>query len=455
MELVRHGKVRDLYIHKDIKDSLLFFHSDRLSSFDLHICDVEGKGELLMLTSIWWMNQTKHIIRNHYLNHHGNYMLVKKAQLIPIEFIVRGYITGSTNTSLWTHYNNGVREYCGNTFPDGLVKNQKLTRPVLTPTTKSDEHDELITKDEIIRRGILTKEQYDYIETKAFELFEYGQKVASNNGLILVDTKYEFGFDLSGNTVNNTVNDIMLIDEIHTGDSSRYWMKDTYDELFKDGKNPDAIDKDSVRRYVKSVCPDPYGDSDKIPSPEDIPVEIKNDVFKNYNKLYTSLTKNDAIIRKNADCIDINTDENVYTLFNNLYNNFPDLVVILSGSTSDEDHIANIRYHLGKLKIQFKHYVCSAHKKTKQLLNILDMYNSQRYGRNKLVFVTVAGMCNALSGVVAANTNYPVIACPPFKDKDDMMININSSLQCPSKVPVMTILSTENVAISCKRMFDL
>lgn len=453
MELIKSGKVRDIYKHKDKGDYLLFHHSDRLSSFDRHICDVEGKGNILMETSIWWMNQTRHIVNNHYISHHGNYMLVKKSSTIPIEFIVRGYITGSTNTSLWTHYNNGVREYCGVKFPDGLVKNQQLDKPVLTPTTKSDEHDELISKEEVIARGILTKEQYEYVEEKALKLFEFGQKRANEAGLILVDTKYEFGFP-SGRYGDG---EIYLIDEIHTGDSSRYWMKDTYDEKFRNGEAPQTIDKDSVRRYIKGICPDPYNEPEKIPKPDDIPIKVKDNVLANYMKLHNMLTGTNLNVNDNkipASPIDIN-NEYIYMLYDNLVEKFPDLVVIISGSDSDKDHVANIRYHLNKLNIKYKHLVCSAHKNTKKLLEYLDIYNGNKYGKTKKIYVTVAGMCNALSGVVAANTNYPVIACPPFKDKDDMMININSSLQCPSKVPVMTILGTENVALSCQRIFNL
>ena len=178
MELLKQGKVRDIFFSKSLQDHLIIYHSDRLSSFDLNICDIEGKGNLLMLLSIWWMENTKHIIDNHYISHFNNYMLIKKCEVIPLEFIVRGYITGSTNTSLWTHYKNGSRNYCGVDFPDGLVKNQKLDCPVLTPTTKSDEHDELISCEEIVVRKILSNEQLDFIKHKALELFRFGQEVA-------------------------------------------------------------------------------------------------------------------------------------------------------------------------------------------------------------------------------------------------------------------------------------
>ena len=438
MDLVKKGKVRDIYTIDYLKDSIIFYHSDRLSSFDRYICDIEGKGNSLMNLSIWWMNQTKDIIKNHYINHYDNYMLCCKSEVIPLEFIVRGYITGSTNTSLWTHYKNGARSYCGLTFPDGLVKNQKLDTPVLTPTTKDDEHDELISADEIINRNILTREQFIYIEQMALRLFELGQKVADENGLILVDTKYEFG-------IYN--NEIILIDEIHTGDSSRYWIKETYNDLFNAGQEPQKVDKDSVRDYVKSIC-DPYKEVENIPSPDNIPLEVKNKVISSYHYLYNTLTNNSE-----TDIILGNKTEhhNVNLLIDSLLDNIQ--VVIFSGSISDKHHVDKLVKFINQFNIRCYQHVISAHKNPVKLLNCLEEYNDMV--DKKIIFVTVAGRSNALSGVVAANTQFPVIACPPFRDKMDMMVNINSSLQCPSKVPVLTILDPENVAISCKRIFDL
>lgn len=428
---LKAGKVRDIY---DVDaETLLLNHSDRLSSFDKIICNINGKGNLLMKTSIWWFNKTKHIIDNHYINDYKNYMLVKKCRVIPLEFIVRGYITGSTATSLWTHYAKGVRNYCGIDFPDGLKKNQKLDKPVLTPTTKSDEHDELISANEIVNRGILTQDEFNFISEKAINLYTFGQQEAAKRGLILVDTKYEFGYDTSGN--------ILLIDEIHTCDSSRYWNLDSYQERFEKGEEPIKLDKDSARDYVKSVC-DPY--NDPIP---DIPDINKEKVYECYQTVYSILTS----IHPTEDTVRQKPEHNFELLLENLRKQIK--VIIFSGSISDKNHVDAICTHLFNFNIPYDRYVCSAHKKTKELLSILAMYEKKQ--GQKIVIITVAGRSNALSGVAACNSKYPVIACPPFKDKMDFIVNINSTLQCPSNVPVMTILEPGNVALSIKKIFSL
>lgn len=436
------GKVRDRF---DIGYGLLcFHHSDRLSSFDRHICHIKGKGTLLNMINEWWMNKTRHIIDNHFLYSRGKYLVAKKCTTIPLEIIVRGYITGSTSTSLWTHYNNGVRNYCGIDFPDGLIKNQKLDEPVLTPTTKG-ETDELISYQEILNRNIVSEEELDYIYSKARELFKFGSEYVDNKGLILVDTKYEFGRDSNGN--------IILIDEIHTCDSSRFWLQSTYNERFLKREEPEKLDKDAARDYVKSIC-DPYT-VDTIP---EIPEERKLKVLSCYQRLYKLLTDyeyQDCSNEGNGNEIiemDINKNSTIDYYFRNYHS---PLVVIFSGSPSDEWYIEKLRAAFLKQDIYSAEHVCSAHKKTAELLAILQHYNSFRKFNRKLIFITVAGRSNALSGVVACNTSYPVIASPPFSDKMDMTVNINSTIQMPSNVPTMTILEPSNIALSCKRIFEL
>ena len=428
------GKVRDRW---DIGNNLLcFFHSDRLSSFDRHICNIDGKGRMLNLINAWWMTHTRHIIDNHLLYIKDNYLIAKKCQLIPLEIIVRGYITGNTETSLWTHYNKHFNvdnrtdkfEYCGLEFESGYVKNQKLPEPVITPTTKG-ERDELISKQQILDEGIVTVEQLHFIYEKAQQLFDFGTYEADKRGLILVDTKYEFGLDENGN--------IILIDEIHTCDSSRYWIKDNFDI-----NKPVKLDKDSARDYVKSVC-DPYS-VDKIP---EVPVEQKDKVFSCYRGLYERLIYGEYTEERISDIM-VNTNTPIIEEY--YKNHHSPTVVILSGSPSDDWHIEKLRTKFKEQNLYFREHICSAHKKTKQLLKILDQYNENK--NRKLVYITVAGMSNALSGVVACNTHHPVIACPPHVDKVDMMTNINSTLQMPSKVPVATILNAGNVAMFCKKI---
>ena len=210
----RKGKVRDQY---DLDDKIVLITTDRQSAFDRVLAAIPFKGQVLNQTSAWWFDKTQNILPNHVINvPDPNVTLAKKCNVIPIEFVVRGYITGSTSTALWTVYNNGNREYCGNALPEGLVKNQKLDSNMLTPTTKEEHHDRPIAPDEIVKEGWMTQKDWDFCSQKALELFAFGQKKASEHGMILVDTKYEMGHDSSGN--------IVLIDEIHRPDSSRYWI---------------------------------------------------------------------------------------------------------------------------------------------------------------------------------------------------------------------------------------
>lgn len=433
------GKVRDRF---DLGYNLMcFHHSNRLSAFDRHICHVPHKGELLNLMNKWWMSHTQHIIPNHLLYVEGDYLVAKKCEVIPLEIIVRAYITGSTNTSLWTHYQKGVRNYCGVDFPDGLKKNQKLAAPVLTPTTKG-EVDELISYNEILSRNIVTREELDFIYSKAMELFSFGSGVVAEKGLILVDTKYEFGRDVNGN--------IILIDEIHTCDSSRFWMAATYDDCMARGAEPNKLDKDAVRDYVRGIC-NPYEE----PIPE-IPEEKILEVQSCYRGFY-ELISGDKFTSSGGENVNtINTEvENNPILHNYFQNIHRDVVVILSGSVRDEWFINKLRTNLQKKNIYCLEHVSSAHKKTREVLQILENYNSMgKFGR-RVIFITVAGRSNALSGVTACNTHFPVIACPPFQDKSDFQVNINSTLQMPSDVPVMTILEPVNVAHCCQRIFEL
>ena len=199
--------------------------------------------------------------------------------VFPIEFVVRGFITGSTSTSLWTVYNNGSRNYCGNKLSEGLVKNQRLEKPMLTPTTKEKEHDRPITPEEIVSEGWMTQNDWDDASNIALRLFEFGQKKASENGLILVDTKYEMGKDKDGN--------IILVDEIHTPDSSRYWLADSYEERFNRGQEPQNIDKEFLRLWFVDNC-DPYNDKELPSAPDDLVIELS----QRYLMLYEMITGN-------------------------------------------------------------------------------------------------------------------------------------------------------------------
>lgn len=425
------GKVRS--VEELGYNVLLLDASNRISAFDKHLCNIPNKGLILNKTSKFWFEKTRHIIPNHYLHSDGSYMFVKKAQPIKLEIVVRAYMTGSSATSIWTYYKQGERNIYGINFRDGYSKNEVLDDIIITPTTKGIT-DKPITREEIINENYLTPEQCDYIFAKAKELFVFGQDYARSKNLILVDTKYEFGF------YNN---EIILIDEVHTCDSSRYWLLETYQDKFNSGNEPEKLDKDAIRDWVKKQC-DPY--KDQIP---EIPNDVKTIVINAYNKFYTMLTS-ESLELSTLDYTLTTKDSVMNDFFENKLNN---IVVIIAGSVSDKYHVEKIMKCLKDYNIYSIEHYCSAHKETKRLMGILDKYNG--YRNRNIVYVTCAGMSNALSGVVSCNTNYPNIACPVYKDKDDMNTNINSTLQCPSKCSVMAILSPQNVAISIRRIFDL
>jgi len=204
-------------------------------------------------------------------------MLVKKCRPFKIEIVVRGYLTGSTSTSIWINYSKGVRNYCGHVLPDGLKQNQKLEKNIVTPTTKEEKHDRLITPQEIVNEKWMTQDEWDYCSTKALELFQYGQDIALQQGLILVDTKYEMGRDDSGQ--------IILIDEIHTPDSSRYWLAGTYQERFEKGLAPEMIDKEILRAWYNKNS-DPYNQETLPDAPDDLKILLS----ERYIQLYELIT---------------------------------------------------------------------------------------------------------------------------------------------------------------------
>lgn len=269
------GKVRDVYVGKD---HITLVSTDRHSSFDRIIAFVPFKGEILNLISIFWFSKTKDIIQNHVLSTPDpNVLIAKKCKPLPIECIVRGYITGVTSTSLWTHYKEGKRDFGNFKLSEGLKKNQKLSEPVFTPSTKFEEHDRTLSPDEIVKEGLLTREMVDEVEKVAVALFKRGQEIALEQGLILVDTKYEFGLDDKGK--------LTLIDEIHTPDSSRYWKAVSYDERFNNNEEPEYFDKEFLRLWFKDNC-DPYKDA-VLPA---APAHLVAELSRRYIEIYETIT---------------------------------------------------------------------------------------------------------------------------------------------------------------------
>ncbi len=268
------GKVRDIYIQDD---KLILITTDRHSSFDRIIAHVPHKGQVLNQISAWWFEQTKDIVPNQVLAiPDPNVTVARKMKMVPVEAVMRGYNTGVTDTSIWTRYSKGQRDFGGVTLPDGMKKNQKLSQPIFDPTTKEEAHDRAITPEEMIAEGFITRELFENVRTTATALFVRGQEIAAKRGLILVDTKYEFGTDESGNLV--------LIDEIHTPDSSRYWQLDTYEERFEKGEEPQYFDKEFLRLWFKENC-DPYKDAVLPGAPDELVAELSARYIRMYEQI--------------------------------------------------------------------------------------------------------------------------------------------------------------------------
>ena len=253
-ELPNHysGKVRDNY---DLPDGRrILIATDRLSAFDRILCTVPLKGQVLTQTARYWFEKTADICANHVLGYPDpNVVVGQRLDILPVEVVVRGYLAGTTSTSVLTMYKAGLREMYGLRLPDGMRDNAQLPQPIITPTSKAfhGDHDAPLTPDEILGGGLLTAGQWRILTETALALFARGQAHAAEQGLILADTKYEFGTDPDGR--------IVLADEIHTPDSSRYWRAASYPARFAAGERPESFDKDFIRNWVAARC-DPYRD---------------------------------------------------------------------------------------------------------------------------------------------------------------------------------------------------
>lgn len=452
----RVGKVRDSY---ELDDKLILVTTDRQSAFDRVLAAIPFKGQVLNQISAWWFERTKHIVDNHVIaTPHPNITVAKKCTVFPVEFVVRSYLTGTTSTSIWTNYQKGIRNFGGKILPEGMVKNQKLDSPIITPTTKNDIHDKPITAEEIIAENLMTEAEWNYVSQKALALFEFGQQTALEHGLILVDTKYEFGKD--------QFNNIFVVDELHTPDSSRYWLAHSYQTNIIAGQEPENIDKEFLRLWFIDNC-DPYNDTELPQAPEELIIELS----KRYIQLYEMITgqmfdfpeANTSVEHSlKESLLPFTSDSPLVHHKNTEGENFSTQIetkkevktkttcVILLGSDKDEPHALKITSALDSLNIPWEQHVASAHKQAREALEIIENNKDK-----SVIYITIAGRSNALSGFVAGNSNKVTIACPPFQDKTDMLVNIHSTIQMPSKVPVMTILEPENVALAILRITNL
>ena len=270
------GKVRDCYVAADRRTLVA---SDRISCFDVIVGTIPFKGQVLNEIAAFWFEKTADIAPNHVIAVPDPCVTVaRECRPLPVEFVYRGYLTGVSSTSIWSAYEAGERLYCGHRLPDGLRKHERLAGPLLTPTTKAEhgEHDALTSRDELIASGIITASHYDGAARIAARLFAAGQAWAATRGLILVDTKYEMGLDADG--------EIVVIDEIHTPDSSRYWYADGYVDAFSRGEDPKSLDKEYVRRWLVEQGFRGNG------TPPSLPDDVRCEAARRYIETYERIT---------------------------------------------------------------------------------------------------------------------------------------------------------------------
>ncbi len=284
---MHRGKVRDSFVNGGQRVIVV---SDRLSAFDRNITLIPFKGQVLNQMAKFWFEKTADIVANHAVDFPDpNVTVGRECQVLPVEMVVRGYLTGSSSTAVWTHYEKGVRNYCGNELPDGMKFNQKFEKPILTPTTKAEKggHDEPISRAEIIEKGIVDEVVFDKVAEIAMKLYERGVEIAAKQGIILVDTKYEFGLDENG--------EIVLVDEIHTPDSSRFWYADEYEKRFESGESQKKIDKEFVRLWLKEEAG--FMGEGEVP---EVPEDVRVEAARRYIEAYELITGEEFVAEVGA-----------------------------------------------------------------------------------------------------------------------------------------------------------
>lgn len=272
----QEGKVRDSYVEGGRR---ILIATDRVSCFDVVVGTIPFKGQVLNQLAAFWFDRTRELAPNHVLGvPDPNVTVAQECQLLAVEFVVRAYLTGVTGTSIWSAYERGDRVYCGHRLPEGMRKHERLPRPILTPSTKASrgEHDESVSRAELLRRGVISEELFGRAEAIALSLFAEGSRWAEKQGLILVDTKYELGLSPEG--------ELVVIDEIHTPDSSRYWYRDAYDHAMSRGRDPKALDKEYVRRWLAERG---YRGSGAPPA---LPEEVRCEAARRYIEAYERIT---------------------------------------------------------------------------------------------------------------------------------------------------------------------
>lgn len=422
LEKIHTGKVRESF--RVNEKSRLIVATDRISSFDFVLdTPVPGKGAVLNSLAAFWFEHTRGIIENHFIKLiDPNISLVKEAQPILVEVIVRGYLTGSA----WRGYKNGKREVSGVPIPDGMTVNQAFPNPIVTPTTK-EKNDREISPEDLVKEGWVSRDIYQQMEKAALALFKKGSEMLAEQGIILVDTKYEFGL---------IDEKLALIDEIHTPDSSRFWSKENYN---KNPEKAEQLDKEYVRGYLLN---------NKVNGEyrTELPAEVVSETTRRYQAIYQMIT-GEAMPPP---------DENVRTRIHiNLVKHGlikDGYIAIIMGSPSDLEHCNKMKKVIKSYNVCCELRVVSAHKNGEQIPCVTKDYNQSI---EPVAVIAVAGRSNGLGGALGANLAVPVFSCPPFSDKADLMVNINSSLMMPSNTPAATVVDTKNAALAALRSLNL
>ena len=416
------GKVRESFRVDDHRRLLVV--TDRISCFDqLLETPIPDKGAVLNGIAAYWFEQTRDLCPSHFIEMIDPCAsLVAEAEPLRVEVIVRGYLTGSA----WRGYEAGKREFSGVRLPDGLSCNQRFPEPILTPTTK-EANDREISPDEIISSGLATAEQWTRMAELALALYQRGNEILQKRNVLLVDTKYEFGL---------IDNNVVLIDEIHTPDSSRFWYADSY---AADPLSVIALDKEFVRQWLL------VNRSGNGSLPRRLPPEVLAESRQKYLDLHRTITGQD-IPQSSGNPRD-RLAENLarHGLIRDGF------VTIVMGSSGDKAFAQQIVDALEPYDIAVIQRILSAHKTGDGVVQLARELNATA---EPGAVIAVAGRSNGLGGALAANLALPVINCPPFKDLNDYAINIHSSLQMPSNAPAMTILTPKAAAQAAIRCLN-
>lgn len=422
LRLLHRGKVRDsFYLTPTTR---LIVVSDRISAFDLKIRTlIDGKGEILNRLAAFWFEKTAHIVPNHVVSlPDGQAMVVRECVPIRVEMVVRGAICGT----MWRGYKSGQRNFSGVALPVGLTENALLATPVVTPTTK-EESDREITPDDIVSSGLIDAKTYGQMHDVALQLFELGRQIAASKGLILADTKYEFGLYDGA---------LMLMDEIHTPDSSRFFDAAAY---AVDPLNIASFDKEFVRKWMRANRSDGA-------LPLDLPDDVVRETRNRYAMLFERLTGAQLPVDPRPPLQRLRDNLIANGLISDGY------VAIVMGSRVDLAWCESIAVEIRRYGITVDLRVISAHKNGNQIVQAANEYNSSL---EPGAVIAVAGQSNGLGGALAAACNLPVINCPPFKDDADYLVNIHSSLRMPSKTPAATVCHPKLAALVAMRALNL